>query len=412
MFACSRPRNFFRSFSLGSHCCSVSARRVQFRARGRWQELAPRRPVGWAASVRSREGSRSGPAPTERAGPRRGRRDEIQGEAQAGGQGASDGLPRVLGRHGGAGAARRRAEARHRRLGEDATRRGLQSAQVRALASARAEQLATARSSAARFPPSFHAADARGTRANADNSRFSSQWRGTTDAREEFFAATRFLRGECALGGARGRAAERAGRRLNVHTARRRRAHPAHLLPIPDPYRHRGRTGVQLKDKWRNLIKFQHLRRGEAESAPYKGGARGAAPASAGKRKKGEDDRYASCKPRATEHHARGGRSGVARERRAAARRARGPRQFSRWRDGTHTAAARFPRRVRVSRAVSGFRGLAGQDDDVFFFSGKNANERRARLARDSPPIRASPPTPISHITAKPQPVERRKPLE
>ena len=32
----------------------------------------------------------------------------------------------------------------------------------------------------------------------------------------------------------------------------------------------RGRTGVQLKDKWRNLIKFQHLRRGEIESAPYK----------------------------------------------------------------------------------------------------------------------------------------------
>ena len=66
---------------------------------------------------------------------------------------------------------------------------------------------------------------------------------------------------------------------MNAHTARRRRAHPAHLLPIPDPYRHRGRTGVQLKDKWRNLIKFQHLRRGEAESAPYKGGARGAARA-------------------------------------------------------------------------------------------------------------------------------------
>ena len=39
----------------------------------------------------------------------------------------------------------------------------------------------------------------------------------------------------------------------------------------------RGRTGVQLKDKWRNLIKFQHLRRGEAESAPQgdRGGARG-----------------------------------------------------------------------------------------------------------------------------------------
>jgi hypothetical protein len=34
---------------------------------------------------------------------------------------------------------------------------------------------------------------------------------------------------------------------------------------------------VQLKDKWRNLIKFQHLRRGEAESAPQgdRGGARG-----------------------------------------------------------------------------------------------------------------------------------------
>ena len=50
---------------------------------------------------------------------------------------------------------------------------------------------------------------------------------------------------------------------------------------------HRGRTGVQLKDKWRNLIKFQHLRRGEAESAPYKSGARG--PSSASKRKKNND---------------------------------------------------------------------------------------------------------------------------
>ena len=35
-------------------------------------------------------------------------------------------------------------------------------------------------------------------------------------------------------------------------------------------HKNRGRTGVQLKDKWRNLIKFQHLRRGEIESAPYK----------------------------------------------------------------------------------------------------------------------------------------------
>lgn len=91
-------------------------------------------------------------------------------------------------------------------------------------------------------------------------------------------------------GGARARRGD-APRRLISRAARRHRAHPAHLFPTPDPRRHRGRTGVQLKDKWRNLIKFQHLRRGEAESAPYKGGARGAAPASAGKRKKGEDDR-------------------------------------------------------------------------------------------------------------------------
>jgi hypothetical protein len=54
--------------------------------------------------------------------------------------------------------------------------------------------------------------------------------------------------------------------------------------------RRRGRTGVQLKDKWRNLIKFQHLRRGEAESAPYKSGARGPAPGSS-KKRKADDDR-------------------------------------------------------------------------------------------------------------------------
>lgn len=256
---------------------------------------------------------------------------------------------------------------------------------------------ATARSSAARFPPSFHAADARGTRANADNSRFSSQWRGTTDAREEFFAATRFLRGECALGGARGRAAERAGRRLNAHTARRRRAHPAHLLPIPDPYRHRGRTGVQLKDKWRNLIKFQHLRRGEAESAPYKGGARGAAPASAGKRKKGEVDRYASRKSRATEHHARGGRSGVARDRRAAARRARGATHVNSLVGGRTTAApfssprARFARRFRFSR-TGGSRRQGG-----FFFL--DSGTFIPRDSRETHRLRA--------ITNRPSPTQR-----
>lgn len=56
----------------------------------------------------------------------------------------------------------------------------------------------------------------------------------------------------------------------------------------------KGRTGVQLKDKWRNLIKFQHLRRGEAESAPYKGGVTGKAPSGtpSGKRKKEGDERY------------------------------------------------------------------------------------------------------------------------
>ena len=167
--------------------------------------------------------------------------------------------------------------------------------------------------------PSIHSrrrrAQAR-TRANADNSRFSSRARSTTDARGVFRRF--FARRMRARGSARARRGD-APRRLYEHTARQRRVHPAHRFPTPDPHRHRGRTGVQLKDKWRNLIKFQHLRRGEAESAPYKGGARGAAPASAGKRKKGEDDRYASRDARATEHHAWGGRSGVARERRAAA---------------------------------------------------------------------------------------------
>ena len=208
-------------------------------------------------------------------------------------------------------------------------------------------------------------------------------------------------------GGARGRAAERAGRRLNAHTARRRRAHPAHLLPIPDPYRHRGRTGVQLKDKWRNLIKFQHLRRGEAESAPYKGGARGAAPASAGKRKKGEVDRYASRKSRATEHHARGGRSGVARDRRAAARRARGATHVNSLVGGRTTAApfssprARFARRFRFSR-TGGSRRQGG-----FFFL-DSGNFYSSRLTRDSPPTRDYK-SPVSY-TAKPLTVERRKP--
>ena len=47
---------------------------------------------------------------------------------------------------------------------------------------------------------------------------------------------------------------------------------------------------MQLKDKWRNLIKFQHLRRGEAESAPYKTGARGSGPGTSAKRKSANDE--------------------------------------------------------------------------------------------------------------------------
>lgn len=59
------------------------------------------------------------------------------------------------------------------------------------------------------------------------------------------------------------------------------------LLFFPTLPRRRGRTGVQLKDKWRNLIKFQHLRRGEAESAPHRTGGRGPGPGA--KRKKADD---------------------------------------------------------------------------------------------------------------------------
>jgi len=44
---------------------------------------------------------------------------------------------------------------------------------------------------------------------------------------------------------------------------------------------------VQLKDKWRNLIKFQHLRRGEIESAPYKATVRAKQNAAAAAAAKG-----------------------------------------------------------------------------------------------------------------------------
>jgi hypothetical protein len=69
---------------------------------------------------------------------------------------------------------------------------------------------------------------------------------------------------------------------------------PSSIHPVPTKNKtktsYRGRTGVQLKDKWRNLIKFQHLRRGEAESAPYKAGAR-VPGAGVDKRKKSDDER-------------------------------------------------------------------------------------------------------------------------
>lgn len=49
------------------------------------------------------------------------------------------------------------------------------------------------------------------------------------------------------------------------------------LLPSATHVYNRGRTGVQLKDKWRNLVKFQHVGRDEAGRAPvrsYRGGFR------------------------------------------------------------------------------------------------------------------------------------------
>ena len=53
----------------------------------------------------------------------------------------------------------------------------------------------------------------------------------------------------------------------------------------------RSRTGVQLKDKWRNLIKFQHLRVDEAAKVPYKAAvkAANAANATGGKAGRGAD---------------------------------------------------------------------------------------------------------------------------
>ena len=70
---------------------------------------------------------------------------------------------------------------------------------------------------------------------------------------------------------------------------------PSPFFPSSSPLLRRGRTGVQLKDKWRNLIKFQHLRRGEAESAPHRTGGRGPGP---GAKRKNTDDGYANSSRR------------------------------------------------------------------------------------------------------------------
>lgn len=52
----------------------------------------------------------------------------------------------------------------------------------------------------------------------------------------------------------------------------------------------RGRTGVQLKDKWRNLIKFQHVGWDEAGAAAKRRGG-GAGGGGGSKRKRGEGSR-------------------------------------------------------------------------------------------------------------------------
>ena len=74
---------------------------------------------------------------------------------------------------------------------------------------------------------------------------------------------------------------------------------------------------MQLKDKWRNLIKFQHLRRGEAESAPYKTGARGSGPGASAKRKSANDEDRCATRRDADDATGERGGGGGAREPRA-----------------------------------------------------------------------------------------------
>ena len=81
---------------------------------------------------------------------------------------------------------------------------------------------------------------------------------------------------------------------------------------------------MQLKDKWRNLIKFQHLRRGEAESAPYKTGARGSRARGARKRKSANEVDRCATRRDADDASGEQGGGACARAARSNATRARG----------------------------------------------------------------------------------------
>ena len=188
-----------------------------------------------------------------------------------------------------------------------------------------------------------------------------------------------------------------ASARHRETTSSASKASPAsHPRPVPS----QGPHGRPAEGQWR-AIKFQHLRRGEAESAPYKGGARAPARLRARPRKRRRRARSTGTHP---VNHARPSitREGTfgrgSRPPRGRATRDGGgshPEILGRWQFSRRRSAA-FSRRVRVSRAVSGFRGLAGRDDGVLFFSFlASANfyaSSNARLAY----ARSNPPSPNS----------------
>ena len=198
-------------------------------------------------------------------------------------------VPRLLGRGGRERAPRCGAEARDRVVGEDAPRRAVQSPQVRR---ARRDPHPTSPRAGAFISFRDWAIPA------ADRPSLASH--RACRARNSLYR-----RVSSAAGAARARADRAISPSVSLPPPRvsrpsmnpLERALTSSRLPatrsppiIRSLARRRGRTGVQLKDKWRNLIKFQHLRRGEAESAPYKSGARGPAPGSS-KKRKADDDR-------------------------------------------------------------------------------------------------------------------------